>query len=116
MAFGKNTEIKEGKYTEGDDKSTTINIGNVPSSNKKIWLLPQSLPYKTRNLIGRESYIRDIVYSLEHDRHFIVTLTGIGGVGKSSIAYYVCEKLKNAKSFECLVWVSAKSTLNHKRN
>ncbi|OGG51770.1 hypothetical protein A2704_01985 [Candidatus Kaiserbacteria bacterium RIFCSPHIGHO2_01_FULL_54_36b] len=108
----KDIHTQGGRYAEGDDRSTNLTLHQHTSvSSKKVVLLPNRTPYNTTHLVGRQSYVKEIIYALEHERPYLITLTGIGGVGKSSIAYFVCEKLKAANSFEYIVWISAKETL-----
>jgi tetratricopeptide (TPR) repeat protein len=64
--------------------------------------------------IGRQKEISELKKALEHPRHFITALDGIGGVGKTAIALYTCYYLINNnqnKPFEYIIWLSAKNTL-----
>ncbi|MBP3741432.1 MAG: hypothetical protein J6J00_00455 [Treponema sp.] len=63
--------------------------------------------------IGREKERNELKTALEHKRHFITALDGIGGVGKTAIALHCCEELLVANQqepFEYIIWLSAKNT------
>ncbi len=80
--------------------------------------LPQRL-YTT--FVGRESELeklKSLMLPYPRSRHYMATIDGIGGVGKSALAlelahfyreYY--ELLPPEERFEVIVWVSAKRTL-----
>ena len=80
--------------------------------------LPQR-PYT--HFVGREIEVHKLTQLLlpyPHSRHFLVTLDGIGGVGKSALAlekaYYYRDNydtLPPEERFEAIIWVSAKRTL-----
>jgi len=75
--------------------------------------ISHNLPEKDYNLfIGRDKEIRELKQALDHKRHFITALDGIGGVGKSAIAIESCYRLINDSSndFEYFIWMSAKNT------
>jgi len=96
----------------GFDKETLfrkpLNV-NVKTQNN----VSHNLPEKDYNLfIGRNKEINELNVALDHKRHFITALDGIGGVGKSAIAIESCYRLINSKKneFEYFVWMSAKNT------
>ena len=72
-------------------------FGNLP---------PRPIGYVPRS--GLESRIRDEL--LETDRHPIVSLTGPGGIGKTTIAIAAIEKMVRADKppYEVVVWISAR--------
>ncbi|GAB4198013.1 MAG: tetratricopeptide repeat protein [Roseiflexaceae bacterium] len=81
-----------------------------------------NLPQRSyAQFIGRQSELRELHrLMLPHprSRHFVVTLDGIGGVGKSALALELAHsyreryaELPPAERFEAIVWVSAKRTL-----
>lgn len=71
--------------------------------------------------VGREeeiSQIQKILRPYPHSQHSLVTIDGIGGVGKSSLALEVAsrylhdyEQIPAAERFDAIVWVSAKQTV-----
>jgi tetratricopeptide (TPR) repeat protein len=82
---------------------------NVKTEND----ISHNLPEKDYNLfIGRDKEINELNRALDHKRHFITALDGIGGVGKSAIAIESCYRLINDSNndFEYFVWMSAKNT------
>jgi tetratricopeptide (TPR) repeat protein len=80
--------------------------------------LPQR-PYT--HFVGREPELQKLIQLLlpyPRSRHFLVTLDGIGGVGKSALALEVAyhyrdnyENLPHEERFEAIVWISAKRTM-----
>jgi len=85
-----------------------LNI-NVKTENN----ISHNLPEKDYNIfIGRDKEIKELNNALDHKRHFISALDGIGGVGKSAIAIESCYRLIDSKNndFEYFVWMSAKNT------
>jgi len=93
-------------------------IGNNPSAQ----ILPHNLPpLDYTELVGRDSE-RDKIYKLlmpyPESRHHLVTIEGVGGVGKTALALAVAYRyldqhrfLSDREQFHCLVWVSAKETI-----
>ncbi|MFX1393736.1 MAG: NB-ARC domain-containing protein [Promethearchaeota archaeon] len=57
--------------------------------------------------IGRENYIEEIIEKLI-GRTYIVSIDGIGGVGKSALAHEVGEICWDRQLFNSVIWVSAK--------
>ena len=92
---------------EGPDRNTN------PRQN-----LPQR-PYT--HFIGRETELQKLTQLLlpyPRSRHFLVTLDGIGGVGKSALALEIAYRyrdhytsLPSEERFEAIIWISAKRTL-----
>ena len=91
-----------------------------------VSMLPQrTRPYHNipqRNysrFIGRHAEIEKLAQLLQpRSRHFLVTLDGIGGVGKSTLALEYAHRQSEryvdhdaTDRFEAIVWVSAKRTL-----
>jgi tetratricopeptide (TPR) repeat protein len=81
-----------------------------------------NLPQRTyTQFIGREAEWQKLLQLLlpyPRSRHFLVTLDGIGGVGKSALALEVAYHYRDQhpilqpdERFEAIVWVSAKRTL-----
>ncbi len=90
-----------------------------PSEHVLPW---HNLPQRTyTHFVGREAELQKLTQLLlpyPRSRHFLVTLDGIGGVGKSAVALeiaYRCRDnyytLPSEERFEAIIWVSAKRTL-----
>jgi len=60
-----------------------------------------------RQFIGREQYIDDILAKLRQ-RFFIVSIDGIGGVGKTALALEIAHRCLQDRFFDAVIWVSAK--------
>jgi tetratricopeptide (TPR) repeat protein len=61
-----------------------------------------------REFIGREMYIADILAKLGQ-RFFVISIDGIGGVGKTALALEIGHRCLDQKLFDAIIWVSAKS-------
>ncbi len=60
-----------------------------------------------QEFIGRESYIADILTKLGQ-RFFVVSIDGIGGVGKTALAQEIAFRCLQQKAFDAIIWISAK--------
>ena len=65
---------------------------------------------KRQHLIGRERYIEQVRHALLRRRSWIVSIDGIGGVGKSALALEIAHQLKEEGIYVGIVWVSAKAS------
>lgn len=80
-----------------------------------------NLPSPTyETFVGRSEELRELHHHLHptHTRSFLITIAGIGGIGKSSLAletayHYVRNytELPNDERFDTIVWVSAKQDM-----
>lgn len=91
----------------------------APPERQRPW---HNLPQRTyAEFIGRQVEAEQLTrLMLPHprSRHFVVTIDGIGGVGKSALALELAYRyreqyggLPEGERFEAIVWVSAKRTL-----
>jgi hypothetical protein len=64
-------------------------------------------PHQT-NFIGREQLLQDVRQVLQ-SRHFIFSLDGVGGVGKSALAIELARRLYEANEYDFIVSLSAKN-------
>ena len=60
--------------------------------------------------IGRKEYVERIKSLFGDERCYIVSIDGIGGVGKSSLTIEYARQAWSEKKYEAIVWVSAKVT------
>ncbi|SRR6266568_1891945 len=90
-----------------------------PNDRPHPW---HNLPQRTyTHFVGRETELQKLTQLLlpyPRSRHFLVTLDGIGGVGKSALALELAYRYRDNYStlppeerFEAIIWVSAKRTL-----
>lgn len=88
----------------------------VPSKPRVYHNLPQP---DYEKFVGREQELRRIFELLSPgSRHFIITIDGIGGIGKSALALEAAynyldnfDQLAPEERFEAIIWTSAKQTL-----
>ena len=67
-----------------------------------------NLPVLSTGYVDRPSLETDIYSTLTNDRHPVVTLVGRGGVGKTSLALKVLNRLASEGRFEAIFWFSAR--------
>jgi ABC-type glycerol-3-phosphate transport system substrate-binding protein len=61
------------------------------------------------DFVGRTSEISTIMRVLQPDHRIgVVTIDGIGGIGKTTLAVEVAHRCREAKIFDAIVWMSAK--------
>jgi len=71
-------------------------------------LSPQ--PYK--KFFGRQDSINKILETLIRGGTFIASIDGVGGIGKTALAYYFCKEIVlPSNQFDYLVWLTAKETV-----
>ena len=61
--------------------------------------------------VGREGDIKEIIKYLQREKFNVITITGAGGVGKTSLALKVIQEITQrplTKKFDAIVWLSAK--------
>lgn len=84
------------------------------------WKVYHNLPQPTYSaFVGMKSELAIIRRLLgPSSRHFLVTVDGVGGVGKSALALEVayryvrqCDRLPEEERFDAIVWTSAKTSL-----
>lgn len=95
------TPVESLPQSETQGASLLDAIGNCFSN------LPSSPP----NYIARTKQEEDVISQLKlTDRHPIVTLTGPGGIGKTTLAIKVLHQLVNESSnpFSAIIWLSAR--------
>jgi hypothetical protein len=67
-------------------------------------------PYK--KFFGRQDSIDKILETLINGGTFIASIDGVGGIGKTALAYYFCKEiLLPSNQFDYLIWLTAKETV-----
>lgn len=99
---------------------------NLLPSSSSIALPENKIQHNLPNaeygqFIGRENEIakiHEILRPYPHSQHSLVTIDGIGGIGKSTIALEVAhhylrnyQRLLQQDRFDAIIWVSAKQTI-----
>jgi len=82
------------------------------------YLAVPTVPSKLyRTLVGREALVDDIVTSLgDPNGRWLVTIDGMGGMGKTALALEVVAQCKQRQVFDAIVWVnSIKEEQNRKQ-
>ncbi len=85
-------------------KSETQGLGSLDIQEKCFGNLPP-LP---NNYIQRPGLEKELLNHLLNDRHPVVTLTGRGGIGKTSLALYVLWELAKKQRYDAILWFSAR--------
>lgn len=58
--------------------------------------------------IGREHQVKEVIDAIENPRFPIVSIDGIGGVGKSTLAVECADQLSKTGRFDAIIWLCAK--------
>lgn len=67
-------------------------------------------PYK--KFFGRQDSINKIMETLIEGGTFIASIDGVGGIGKTALAYYFCKEiLLPSNRFDYIIWLTAKETV-----
>ncbi len=100
---------------EGDAAPYTAPAADRPTSEtagigaleviENVW---GNIPPRPANYISRTELQERIYSLLSNDRHPIVTLTGRGGIGKTSLALNTLHDLSKSDRYEAIVWFSAR--------
>jgi hypothetical protein len=100
---------------DGDASIYNIPPGTLPSSETEGHgeLLPRgncfsNAPDVIRDYIPRPKLEEDLLKLLLDDRRPILTLVGRGGIGKTSLALQVLQKLYQDTRYEAIIWLSAR--------
>ncbi|GLP87086.1 RNA-binding domain-containing protein [Tritonibacter mobilis] len=78
-------------------------------------IIPSNLPPRDPDMVkfvGRDQELCSLRSWITDKRSPVKLISGIGGLGKTSVAYHFCEELASAGAgdFEYIAWVSAKKT------
>ncbi|GAB7527408.1 ATP-binding protein [Paraburkholderia sp. 2C] len=97
------TEVQQIEAGGSPDRPT----GSAASSQRNV---PNNLPERASDIIGRDDATLDIINALETNRH--VTLTGAGGIGKTTLAIEVAYKAL-ASFTDGVYWISLASATDY---
>ena len=67
-----------------------------------------NIPPSRSGYIARRELEEELRQKLTHSRHEVITLAGRGGIGKTSLALTVLQKVAEQGTFEYIVWFSAR--------
>lgn len=90
-------------------------ILSLTEQNPSKEVIPSNLPPRDPDMVqfvGREKELSALRTWALDKRSPVKLISGIGGLGKTSVAYHFCEELAAAAAgdFEYIAWVSAKKT------
>lgn len=104
-----------GSTLELDSTRYLATPGRLPSSETegtaKLEILGNcfaNVPVSNREYIPREELEAELAALLGKDRHEIITLTGRGGIGKTSLALATINEVAKGKRFEAIIWFSSR--------
>jgi KaiC/GvpD/RAD55 family RecA-like ATPase len=67
-------------------------------------------PYS--KFFGRQNSINSIIENLLEGNTYIVSIDGVGGIGKTALAYHFCKDyLIEKEKFDYIIWLTAKETV-----
>ena len=99
----------------GDSQPFMAPVSELPSSESQghgcLDLVGETfcnLPPPIKGYVRRRSYEQELMDALLNDRHPVVTLTGRGGIGKTSLALYVLDELTSHNRFDAIIWFSSR--------
>lgn len=68
-----------------------------------------NMPDQIRGYINRANLEGELAKVLADDRHPVITLSGRGGIGKTSLALHVLESMSSSNSsFKLIIWLSSR--------
>lgn len=122
--------IANGGFTEKKYELLSYYTGNVKNESSTNYLLPVSelprsetkghrqldvvggaltnMPGQLKGYITRGVLEDELVKVLRDDRHPIITLSGRGGIGKTSLAIHVLHNISTEEKFKLIIWLSAR--------
>lgn len=118
-AFGKNT-FECISYISDDKISQEVTpymtpSGTLPKSQTEglgaLDLLGKSftnLPLNPIVYIKRDDLEKELIQLLVDERHPVITLVGRGGIGKTSLAISILNKIAQEEKFAAIIWLSAR--------
>lgn len=85
-----------------------------PSHTQGIGLLEPrgksfaNLPPQPKNYVPRRELESELLKRLSDDRHPVITVRGMGGIGKTSLALHVLERIAAEGKYMAIIWFSAR--------
>jgi hypothetical protein len=67
-----------------------------------------NMPESIRGYINRDLLENELIKVLRDDRHPIITLSGRGGIGKTSLSLNVLQRIALEGKFQLIIWLSAR--------
>ena len=67
-----------------------------------------NMPDMPSGYVNRPQLEEEVSAALTNDRHPIVTLVGLGGTGKTSVALTILHEISHTSRYELIVWFSAR--------
>lgn len=67
-----------------------------------------NLPPASKDYVQRPELENELYQALNDDRHPVITLIGRGGIGKTSLAIPVVQRIAHEATFEAIIWFSAR--------
>lgn len=100
-------EIEGSKYIRQPMQlpaSETEGLSELQVTGESFTNLPNGAP----NYVGRIDLEKNLIKIIADDRHPVITLHGMGGIGKTSLAIKVLRDLADKGDYEIIVWLSAR--------
>jgi tetratricopeptide (TPR) repeat protein len=85
-------------------KSQTEGLGSLELRGNSF----TNIPINPIVYIQRDDLEKELIQIMMDDRHPVVTLVGRGGIGKTSLAISVLQKLCSEEKFSAIIWLSAR--------
>lgn len=107
-ASKKSDIFKSLKDVLSDLGSPEAKLGESQSEDEVLVNFP-SPDWAVHGFVGRDKLLENVESLLVEHKHPIVSITGEGGIGKTSFVDYACTYLAKNNSFKKIIWFSDKS-------
>ncbi len=87
---------------------SALNMLPIDYGKERAQIFNNLPPSDCIEFIGREHQVQEVVDALMNERFPIVSIDGIGGVGKSTLAIECASKLAEKSIFDAIIWLGAK--------
>ncbi|EPY36842.1 hypothetical protein AGDE_06715 [Angomonas deanei] len=109
--FGRNGYVMGVRRISQLNSSLLTDKGAEESSNASVHPPLFHVPASGSRTVGRESEILSLWQNILLGRHCQV-LSGIDGLGKSTIAAEFCERIRRTQRFSCIQWFNAQRNID----